>query len=200
MFLGSIFPYPDGMSDGVGLGLIFAFALGPLYLYTWFDERSRSRQRTMQLGSDGLRVAKDFVPWSDVLDIVQESEGVRVVCRTQKLPVLDLLDVEGFEKAAMDALAAYRSAPPPPDIDALRVRVETSDERAARLAELRGRVAGYRGTDPDGVDLDALEALLRNPAADSSHRQEAAKLLKRLDPSRLERSQVEVEALLNTAL
>ena len=194
-FASYLLPFGPWFGSEAALGIVLAFPLALIGLHQLFGAWRR-RPITVKVGGDGLVVGTDFVPWSEVMDFVQEPEGVRIVCRERRLPVLDLLDVEGFEAAGREALDAYRSAPPPPKIEALRVRVETTEERAARLAALRGSVAGYRGSNPDSVDLEALEALLRNPTTSPELREEALRLLTRLDVSRVELARDDVEAML----
>lgn len=158
-----------------------------------------ARKRTMQLGNDGFVVADEFIPWSEVMEVVSDAQGVQFVCRTRDSLTLDVVAPEECLNAAYMALAAYQAAPPAPELEVLRVRVETSEERATRLAALRGNAPGYRGADPEGVDLEQLEALVRNPTTDSLTRREAAQLLARLDSARLERLQGELEGTLDPA-
>jgi hypothetical protein len=122
-------------------------ALIPPLAYAGLQLWKERRHENLPFGSDGLLISGVFMPWSDVMMIMHDTDGVSLLQERGPTVVLDVLDVQGVERAASEALAAYRAADVP-DIDALRVRVETTEERAARLAQLRAGT-GYRGANTD---------------------------------------------------
>lgn len=163
-----------------------------------FDGSSGRRLNTEQgnqrarIGADGLLLEEEFIPWSAVLAIENEAEGVAIIRHVGAKRVYLFDEGMGFAEAAHAALEKYRTAPEPPRADALERRSESAAEREARLATLKV-ASGYRDVSADSVDPQALAEIACHPRSNATTRLEAAKILARVEPARLIQVRVVVE-------
>lgn len=172
--------------------LVWRLGTGKTTMPVPVEEEARPGKRVARIGGDGLLLEDEFIPWSNVLAIENEAEGVAIIQREGAKRVCRFDDDLGFGEAARMAQADYHAVLEPPHVEPLEPRSESAEEREVRLANLKV-ASGYRDGAPDSIDPETLAELACNPRSDAKTRLEAAKILARVEPARLVQVRVAME-------